>query len=128
MNTLPEKVITELKRNEIILTWDSVHRPGFTYTLSMELKVCDTVLLITRELMETPFTRAGIFLQFHIPAKSMLYNNMLSLTTEDLSLLQKTFVTAECKKRQTVFLRILISRFPHEYRGGVILLCTGGCL
>ena len=72
MNAIPSSVITELKRNKIILTWDSVHRPGFTYTLSMELKVCDAVLLITRELMETPFTRAGIFLQFHIPAKTLM--------------------------------------------------------
>ena len=119
MNTLPEKVITELKRNEIILTWDSVHRPGFTYTLSMELKVCDTVLLITREIMETPFTRAGIFLQFHIPAKSMLYNNMLSLTTEDLSLLQKIHVTAECKKDRQFSCASLFSDFHMNTEEGL---------
>lgn len=98
MNTLPETVLTELKRNEIILTWSSVHRPGFTYTLSMELKVCDTVLLIIREIMEAPFTRAGIFLRFQIPPKYLIYDNMYSLTPDDLSLLQRTHVTAECKK------------------------------
>ena len=111
MNTLPEKVLTELKRNEIILTWGSVHRLGFNYTLSMELKVCDTILLIIREIMEAPFTRAGIFLRFHIPAKSQIYDNILSLTTDDLSRLQKTHVTAECKKDRQFSCASLFSDF-----------------
>ena len=119
MNAIPSSVITELKRNKIILTWDSVHRPGFTYTLSMELKVCDAVLLITRELMETPFTRAGIFLQFHIPAKSMLYNIIYSLTTDGLSLLLKTHVTAECKKDRQFSCASLFSDFHMNEEEGV---------
>ena len=119
MNAIPSSVITELKRNEIILTWASAKKSGFIYTLSMELKVCDTVLLITRELMETPFTRAGIFLQFHIPAKSMLYNNMLSLTAEDLSLLQKIHVTAECKKDRQFSCASLFSDFHMNTEEGL---------
>ena len=119
MNAIPSSVITELKRNKIILTWDSVHRPGFTYTLSMELKVCDAVLLITRELMETPFTRAGIFLQFHIPAKSLIFSNILSLSADDLSLLQKTHVTAECKKDRQFSCASLFSDFHMNTEEGL---------
>ena len=117
MNTIPSNVITELKRNEIILTWSSGHRPGFTYTLSMELKVCDIVLLIIREIMEAPFTRAGIFLRFQIPAKSLIYDNMLSLTPDDLSLLQKTHVTAECKKDRQFSCASLFSDFHMDTEG-----------
>lgn len=117
MNTLPEKVITKLKRNEIILTWASAKKSGFIYTLSMEAKVCDTVLLIIREIMETPFTRAGIFLQFHIPAKSQIYDNILSLTTDDLSRLQKTHVTAECKKDRQFSCASLFSDFHMNTEG-----------
>ena len=117
MNTIPSNVITELKRNEIILTWSSVHRPGFTYTLSMELKVCDIVLLIIREIMEAPFTRAGIFLRFHIPDKSQIYDNILSLTTDDLSRLQKNYVTAECKKDRQFSCASLFSDFHMDTEG-----------
>ena len=85
MNAIPSSVITELKRNEIILTWDSIHRPGFTYTLSMEPKVCDMVLLIIREIIKAPFNQKGIFLRFHIPAKSLIFSNILSLSADDLS-------------------------------------------
>ena len=119
MNTIPSNVITELKRNEIILTWSSVHRPGFTYTLSMEPKVCDMVLLIIREIIKAPFNQKGIFLRFHIPAKSLIFSNILSLSADDLSHFLKTHVTAECKKDRQFSCASLFSDFHMNTEEGL---------